>query len=152
MDQSAASLVADISNAMIKLLRQVHHQPLLYFLESILATRTVTHITDDIDDSTEGVETVTFGLFGATYEVDLSKDNQKALEGALEPFLNVARKAGGQTRRTGRSSSAPSNGASNGSGVDAKAVRAWAAANNVEVSPRGRINAKVLEQYHAANN
>ncbi len=88
-----------------------------------MATRTITHVTDDLDGSTEAVETVTFGLFGATYEVDLSKDNQKALEDALEPFLNVARKAGGATRRTPRPSTGSRNGASNGTGVDAKAVR-----------------------------
>lgn len=31
-----------------------------------VASRTITQITDDLDGSTEGVETVTFGLFGAT--------------------------------------------------------------------------------------
>lgn len=116
-----------------------------------MVTRTITHVTDDLDGSTEDVETVTFGLFGATYEVDLSKGNQKALEDALEPFLNVARKAGGATRRTPRPSPGGGNGALGGSGVDAKAVRTWAAANDIEVSPRGRINAKVLERYHAAS-
>lgn len=113
-----------------------------------MATQTVTHITDDLDGSAEGVETVSFGLFGANYEVDLSKENQKALEDALEPFLNVARKAGGASRRAPRASSS---GSASG-GIDAKAVRSWAAANDVEVSPRGRINAKVIEQYRAAGN
>ncbi len=93
---------------------------------------------------------MTFGLFGATYEVDLSKDNQKVLEDALEPFLNVARKANGPARRAARSSSASSSNSSDGPGVDAKAVRAWAVDNDIEVSPRGRINAKILEQYRAA--
>lgn len=112
-----------------------------------MATQTVTHITDDIDGSTENVETVTFSLFGATYEVDLSKANQEALEEALEPFLNVARKAGGPSRRpSARSASTPSA----GSGIDARAVRAWAAENDIEVSPRGRINSKVIDQYRAA--
>jgi len=32
-----------------------------------------------------------------------------------------------------------------------KAVRAWAEANGVAVSARGRISAKVQEQYKAAN-
>lgn len=115
-----------------------------------MATRTITHVTDDIDGNARGVEIVTFEIFGATYEVGLSEDNQKALEEALEPFLNVTRKVSSPSRRPSRSSSNPSNGVGRSS-VDAKAVRTWAAANNIEVSPRGRINAMVLKRYHAAS-
>ena len=55
--------------------------------------------------------------------------------------MKVARKTGG-TRRPSKSSS----------NVDLKAVRAWAASNGVEVSGRGRVPAKVIEQYKAAGN
>jgi amphi-Trp domain-containing protein len=37
-------------------------------------------------------------------------------------------------------------------GVDNAAVRAWAAANGVTVSPRGRIKDEVIEAYRAAGN
>ncbi|WP_222269356.1 amphi-Trp domain-containing protein [Modestobacter marinus] len=37
-------------------------------------------------------------------------------------------------------------------GVDSAAVRAWAAANGMTVSPRGRIKAAVLTAYRAAGN
>lgn len=37
-------------------------------------------------------------------------------------------------------------------GVDTAAVRAWAAANGVTVSPRGRIKDEVIEAYRAAGN
>lgn len=115
-----------------------------------MATRTVTHMTDDLDGSAEDVDTVTFALHGATYEIDLSKDNQKKLEEALEPFLNVARRAGGGTRRaTPRASGAAAS--SGGTGVDAKAVRAWAAENGITVPSRGRIPNAVVEQYRAAS-
>jgi hypothetical protein len=35
-------------------------------------------------------------------------------------------------------------------GVDPAAVRAWAKGNGVEVSPRGRIKADVIEAFRAA--
>jgi hypothetical protein len=38
------------------------------------------------------------------------------------------------------------------SGVDSKAVRAWAASNGVELSERGRIPGAVIEQFRAAGN
>jgi Lsr2 len=110
-----------------------------------MATKTITQVTDDLDGSTEA-ETVKFGLFGATYEVDLNKDNQKRLESVLEPFLSVARKAGASSspRRasTSRSSSA--------GGHDAKAVRVWAAQNGIDVPARGRIPGSVIERYQAS--
>ncbi len=37
-------------------------------------------------------------------------------------------------------------------GVDTAAVRAWAAANGLTVSPRGRIKDEVLKAYRAAGN
>ena len=37
-------------------------------------------------------------------------------------------------------------------GVDTGAVRAWAAANGIAVSPRGRIKDEVIEAYRAAGN
>lgn len=113
-----------------------------------MATKTVTHVTDDLDGSTDA-ETVKFGLFGATYEIDLNKDNQQKLESALEPFLNVARKAGGSSSSPRRASTSRS---TSGSGHDAKAVRAWAAQNGIDVPARGRIPGSVIEKYRAAGN
>ncbi|PWJ54844.1 Lsr2 protein [Quadrisphaera granulorum] len=110
-----------------------------------MATKTITHITDDLDGVSDA-ETVKFGLWGATYEIDLSDENQKKLEAALEPFLAVARKstAPAAARRTSAARSTSSD-------YDAKAVRAWAASNGVTVPARGRIPGKVLEQYQAAH-
>ena len=113
-----------------------------------MATKTITHITDDID-GTSDAETVKFGLWGATYEIDLSDENQKKLEAALEPYLAVARKAGAASSGA-RRASAPRSSGGGGADYDAKAVRAWASANDVEVPTRGRIPKAVLEQYQAA--
>lgn len=116
--------------------------------ERSMATKTITTYTDDIDGSDDNVETVKFGLWGATYEIDLSKDNQSKLEKALEPYLEVARKASGGTsvrRGSGKATTSAS-------AYDAKAVRAWATANDVTVPARGRIPGAVVEQYQAAGN
>jgi uncharacterized protein YccT (UPF0319 family) len=104
-------------------------------------TTTLTTVTDDID-GTEGAETITFGLRGATYEVDLNEKNAKKLEAALEPFLAVARKA--STRRG--SKAAPKN-----DGPAAADIRAWAKENSHEVPAMGRIPAAVREAYDKAH-
>jgi hypothetical protein len=115
-----------------------------------MASRTITQVTDDLDGS-EGAETVTFGLHGAMYEVDLTKDNQQKLQEALKPFLSVARKAGGGGPRRAAGRGTGSGAPSGGSGVDAKAVRSWAAENSIELSARGRIPGTIVEQYRAAH-
>jgi hypothetical protein len=101
----------------------------------------ITSLVDDLDQS-EAAETLTFGLDGAAYEIDLSEQNAKKLRDALEPWVNKARKTGGR-RTSGRKDS---------SQVDNKAVRRWAEANGVELSKRGRIPQDVVSQFRAAGN
>ncbi|MDQ1731048.1 MAG: hypothetical protein QOK10_1207 [Pseudonocardiales bacterium] len=105
-------------------------------------------MTDDIDGSANA-ETVTFSFDGANYEIDLSKKNRTALEKAVRPFLDAARRTSGRGPRaasTGRGRPRRSN-----SSVDLASVRAWAAENGIQVSSRGRISAAVMEQYRSAN-
>ena len=54
--------------------------------------------------------------------------------------------------RPGRRKAAAGAGESAFNGVDTAAVRAWAAAYSVIVSPRGRIKDEVIEAYRAAGN
>lgn len=106
-----------------------------------MAQRTVTLLTDDLTgDELEVGETVTFGLDGASYELDLSPENAAAMRDGLANYVACARRVGG---RRGTRASVPA-------GVDNRAVRAWAASNGVELSTRGRIPASVVEQYRAA--
>lgn len=65
-----------------------------------MAQRTVTILSDDLDGK-EGsdIQTVTFGFDGAPYEIDLSKKNRDAMEKALTPYLNAARKYTGNRTR-----------------------------------------------------
>ena len=113
-----------------------------------MAKQTVTTLVDDIDGSA-ATETVTFGLDGASYEIDLNEAHAADLREVLAPFLSVARKATGAGTRTRSAAAAPRQRAS--SEIDPKAVRAWAEEHGVAVSPRGRIRSDVLEQYRAAN-
>jgi hypothetical protein len=107
-----------------------------------MATRTVTEFLDDITGQTAD-ETVSFGLDGVEYEIDLTKKNASDLRKVLEPWQDVARRVGG--RKTPTLRHVPS-------GVDNRAVRAWAASNGIELSERGRIPGVVIEQYRAAGN
>jgi hypothetical protein len=54
--------------------------------------------------------------------------------------------------RRGRRSASAGPGKSAFNGVDTAAVRAWAAANGLTVSPRGRIKDEVLQAYRDAGN
>lgn len=101
-------------------------------------------LIDDLDGS-DATETVTFGLDGSTYEIDLNDSNAAALREALAGYVGHARKVTGSKRSGGARRTASS------SGIDTKAVREWARANGYEVSERGRVPASVIEAYQAAN-
>ncbi len=100
-------------------------------------------ITDDLDGSA-GAETVTFGLDGVSYEIDLGQPNRSRLADDLAPFIAAARRASRGSRRRGA-------GPAGGARVDRAAVRAWAQEAGLAVSERGRISAEVMRQYETAH-
>jgi len=106
-----------------------------------MAQRVHVILVDDIDGK-DADETVSFGLDGTTYEIDLSSDNAAGLRDALAPYIGHARKAGG-ARRSRRSAGK--------SGATASEVRAWARENGWQVSDRGRVASEVQEAYDAAH-
>ena len=108
-----------------------------------MTTKHVTLLEDDTDGS-KASETVKFGLDGATYEIDLSDKNASALRGALANWVSHARKIGAQAKL------GVSRAKASFDGVDNRAVRAWAKANHIKVSARGRISAEVVERYRRA--
>jgi hypothetical protein len=105
-------------------------------------------LVDDLDGS-EADETVTFGLDGTTYEIDLTEANARALREALSGYVGHARKVTGGARR-GRKSSG-SSGAGSTSGSNTRDVREWAKGQGMDVSERGRISADVQQAYDAAH-
>lgn len=107
-----------------------------------MAKHVITQLIDDLDGS-EATETVRFGLENHTFEIDLNGANAQSLRDALQPYLTAARRV--------TPVKATRAGASAVTGVDNKAVRAWAEANSVPVNPRGRIREDVVRLYEAAN-
>ena len=118
-----------------------------------MAQRTLVLLEDDIDGG-EAVETVLFGLDGTTYEIDLSENNAAQLRDAVAPFIGAGRRAGrpagAPARGTRSGTRSASSSAQSAIDADPKAIRAWAEANGVQVSARGRLSAAVVEQYRAA--
>jgi len=102
-------------------------------------------LEDDIDGG-GATETVSFGLDGTGYEIDLNEENAAGLREALSSYVGHARKVG-SARRTGRRSGA----SSAASGPPAREVREWARESGYEVPDRGRIPADVREAYDAAH-
>jgi Lsr2 len=100
-------------------------------------------ISDDIDGS-PNAQTVTFGLDGVTYEIDLTKKNKAKLERDVAPYIEAGRRISPARGRV--TATRPT-----GQRVDRAALRAWANEHGLKVSERGRISAAVIEQYEAAN-
>ena len=99
-------------------------------------------LIDDIDES-DAEETVTFGLDGKDYAIDLNAKNARSLRDALAPYLAHARPINGRGGRRGASKAAGS--------VAPAEIRAWARENGFDVPERGRVAAEVREAYAAAH-
>ncbi|GAA2964070.1 Lsr2 family protein [Streptomyces enissocaesilis] len=105
-----------------------------------MAQRVVVTLSDDIDGG-EAAETVSFGLDGKSYEIDLNPANAKKLRTALEPFVRAGRKQSKSGRVYRHTAVAP----------DPAAVRAWARSHQMDVPARGRIPKKVYEAFTEAS-
>lgn len=103
-------------------------------------------LVDDLDGS-EATESVSFGLDGTSYEIDLNDANAARLRDALAEFVGHARKVGSASRRGGRRSSA----AAASTGPSAREIRDWARSNGYDVPDRGRVSAEVREAFAAAH-
>jgi hypothetical protein len=110
-----------------------------------MAKRVNVQLVDDLDGS-PAIETVRFGVDGSYYEIDLNQAHAAELRQAVARYVSAGRRAGrAEAKRVDgrRGPRAPID-------YDPAAVRAWAAANNVPVSARGRISAAVVQQYRDA--
>ena len=100
-------------------------------------------LLDDLDGS-EATETVTFGLDGVSYEIDLSSGNAGRIRKELAQYVEHARKAGNaQARRRRRAQR-------RGPGAE-RANREWAKSRGFKVNERGRIPANIVAEYEAAH-
>nr|WP_062989338.1 Lsr2 family protein [Nocardia salmonicida] len=95
-------------------------------------------------------QTVTFGIDGVTYEIDLSDTNATTLRDTFDQWLPYARRISRSKTSTGRlatkiPASAPIR------RNDLADIRAWASKNGHTVSTRGRISTEVIAAYEAAS-
>lgn len=107
-----------------------------------MAQKVTVLLMDDLDPSLEADETVSFGLDGRVFEIDLSKKNAEGLRHAVAKYVGAARKTS-RGRATAPTSSAGAR------RTDLAQLRAWAASNGVELNTRGRIAAAVTAAYDA---
>lgn len=103
-------------------------------------------MVDDID-GTEAHQSVSFGLDGIEYEIDLSDDRAADLRDSLARFVEYARRTGG--RKVQRSAGGGDESLSDRR-VRTQQIRSWARENGYSVSERGRISAEVQEAFIAA--
>jgi hypothetical protein len=105
-----------------------------------------TLIIDDLTGET-GARTRTLRFDGVEYEIDLTDVSFADLRAALKPYLRAARVVGGKaparaSRRTPAGKAKPTS--------DAAVIRAWARANGVPVTERGRLAPDVRAAWVAA--
>ncbi len=127
-----------------------------------MASVTTVSLVDDID-GTAATESVSFGLDGASYEIDLNDKNAKKLRDALANFVANGRRSDGARKlaapaprraRAARSASGVAKPTSIRATPDREqtaAIREWARANGHAVSERGRLSATVLDAFEAAH-
>lgn len=110
-----------------------------------MVQRTILVLEDDLDGG-DAVETVSFALDGVTYAIDLNEANAAKLRDSLAVWVGHARKTGGRAR-TGATGARRGRG-QRSHGAD---IRAWAQAQGLKVSERGRVSKEIVEAYEAAN-
>jgi Lsr2 len=123
-----------------------------------MAERIIRQLIDDLDGTEipQGMgEQVEFALRGVAYRIDLGDANVAKLEKALAPFIKSAEKlpgssGGSRGRKTRQPNATLSKKNSSLSKKDSSSIRMWASKHGHTVSSRGRIPARVVEAYEAA--
>jgi nucleoid-associated protein Lsr2 len=106
-------------------------------------------LIDDLDGG-KAAETITFGLDGATYEIDLSNKNAMAFRKSLARFVKAARPTSSSARSSRRKAAPSTNGSKVKRDFDITQLREWAGTNKVTIPSRGRIPQAVVDQYKQA--
>jgi hypothetical protein len=112
-----------------------------------VATQTTVTLVDDLDGD-QAAETVTFGVDGRVFEIDLSPANAERLRGVFAPLVQAGRRRGKPTP----AQAAPKQRTT--ATVDreqAQAVRDWARSQGMPVADKGRISREVLAAFHATH-
>lgn len=118
-----------------------------------MAQRVITELVDDLDGS-EATDTLTFGLDGRTYEIDLNDAHAEELRSFLEAYVKAGRRiAGGPGRKAASTATRSTSTRTTASGPkqDTGAIREWAKENGFDVNDRGRVPGHIVEAYEKAN-
>ena len=116
-----------------------------------MARRVIHELIDDLDGGL-AEESISFGLDGVQYAIDLSAKNAADLRDVLAPYVTAATRLGRTPApvpaqrgavRTRPVLSARAEREQN------RAIREWAQSKGLEVSDRGRIRSDVVERFHA---
>ncbi|GAA4255461.1 histone-like nucleoid-structuring protein Lsr2 [Dactylosporangium darangshiense] len=116
-----------------------------------MARRVIHELIDDLDGGLAD-ESLSFGLDGVQYTIDLSAKNAADLRDVLAPYVVAATKIGRTSAPV-----PPARGGARGRPVlsaraereQNRAIREWAQSKGLEVSDRGRIRADIVERFHA---
>lgn len=107
-----------------------------------MARKTYVELIDDTNGE-KADESVTFGLDGVSYEIDLTEENARVLRDELSRWVDSARRVAGRKMR--------GTGASAGSNSDTAKIREWAREQGKQVSDRGRIAKEIRDEYYATH-
>jgi len=115
-----------------------------------MAKKTQVILIDDIDGG-DANDTITFGIDGYVYEIDLSLEHEKELREGIAEFVGAATRLGNWSLKDGRGGSQRvSRRASVGVNRDRnRAIREWAEAQGKRVWPRGRIAQAIVDEFEA---
>jgi nucleoid-associated protein Lsr2 len=110
-----------------------------------MARQVIERLVDDIDGS-EATQSVSFGMDGLAYQIDLNDQHANELRTKLSPFVEMARRvrkepSRGRERARGTVTDKDRN----------SAIRQWALDEGVELPSRGRIAGLVQEAYDAGD-
>jgi ribosomal protein L4 len=121
-----------------------------------MAQKTIVQLIDDLDGD-EAAETISFGLDGAQYEIDLSENNAAALRDVLATYIAHARRTGRNSARAANNNgatNAPSRRGRSGARTDREQtaqIREWARSNGHKIGDKGRIPADILAAWQDAH-
>ena len=100
-------------------------------------------LVDDIDGS-EATETVSFGLDGVAYEIDLSSGNAGELRTSSPSMWNTRVNQAAPRFAVAASATGPGR-------EQSARIREWARSHGHKVNERGRIPANIVAEYEAAH-
>jgi hypothetical protein len=114
-----------------------------------MAQKTIVQLIDDLDGTSNGtIETITFGLDGVAYEIDLNESNADKLRHNLAEFISSGRRRTGGRAKHATTAASTANGAGR-SREQTQAIRGWARKNGHDISDRGRIPTAVIDAFEA---